>query len=98
MKSGSWDSIHVVEVIESENKSRATYKLTTTVMLNMVVDKPEVGETNWSGTLTRQVPPYSHQCPDVMCGISSYDAFRLGRAFKCCQRDEDPHVQRWTCD
>lgn len=75
MKSGSWDSIHVVEVIESENKSRATYKLTTTVMLNMVVDKPEVGETNWSGTLTRQVPPNSLQCHDAMCGISSYDVF-----------------------
>jgi len=54
VKSGTWDSIHVVEVIESENSSRATYKLTTTVILNMVVDKPEVGEANWSGTLTRQ--------------------------------------------
>jgi hypothetical protein len=55
VKSGCWDSIHVIEAIESENKSRANYKLTTTVLLSMVVDKPDVGETNWSGTLTRQV-------------------------------------------
>lgn len=55
VKSGCWDSIHIVEVTESSNKTSATYKLTTTVMLSMNVDKQEVGETNWSGTLTRQV-------------------------------------------
>jgi len=54
VKSGSWDSIHVVEATESDNKTRATYKLTTTVMLNMNVDKADVGETNWCGTVTRQ--------------------------------------------
>jgi capping protein beta len=54
VKSGCWDSIHVVEAVESDDKSRATYKLTTTVMLSMIVDKADVGETNWSGTLTRQ--------------------------------------------
>lgn len=54
VRSGCWDSIHVVEAVESDDKSRATYKLTTTVMLSMAVDKAEVGETNWSGTLTRQ--------------------------------------------
>jgi hypothetical protein len=53
VKSGSWDSIHIVEV--TDNKTSATYKLTTTVMLAMHVDKQEVGETNWSGSLTRQV-------------------------------------------
>jgi capping protein beta len=60
VKSGSWDSIHIVEVNEASNSKSATYKLTTTVMLNMHVDKQEVGETNWSGTLTRQV---SHCTP-----------------------------------
>lgn len=53
VKEGSWDSIHVVEVIQ-DNPRRATYKLTTTVMLSMSVQKPEVGETNLSGSLTRQ--------------------------------------------
>lgn len=52
VKSGSWDSIHIVEV--TDNKTSATYKLTTTVMLGMNVDKQEVGEATWSGSLTRQ--------------------------------------------
>lgn len=54
VQSGSWDSIHVVEATEAENKASATYKLTTTIILSMNVDKAEVGETLWSGTLTRQ--------------------------------------------
>mmetsp|Transcript_23983 Transcript_23983/g.73990 ORF Transcript_23983/g.73990 Transcript_23983/m.73990 type:complete len:281 (-) Transcript_23983:1-843(-) len=48
---GAWDSIHVVEV--AEGGPRATYKLTTTVMLAMDVHKAEVGDTNLSGSLTR---------------------------------------------
>ena len=49
---GAWDSIHVVEVADAESK-RATYKLTTTVMLSMDVHKDEVGDSNLSGSLTR---------------------------------------------
>ena len=55
MKSGCWDSIHVVEAVEASNKTSATYKLTTTIMLSMSVEKQEVGETLLSGSLTRQV-------------------------------------------
>mmetsp|Transcript_19073 Transcript_19073/g.19811 ORF Transcript_19073/g.19811 Transcript_19073/m.19811 type:complete len:279 (+) Transcript_19073:68-904(+) len=50
---GSWDSIHVIEAIET-SATKATYKLTTTVMLSMSVSKEEVGNTNMSGSLTRQ--------------------------------------------
>ena len=59
VKSGCWDSIHVVEAVESANKTSATYKLTTTIMLSMQVEKIEVGETLLSGSLTRQVSPIS---------------------------------------
>jgi capping protein beta len=55
VKSGSWDSIHVVEAVEANNKTSATYKLTTTIMLSMSVERQEVGETLLSGSLTRQV-------------------------------------------
>ncbi len=55
VKSGCWDSIHVVEAVENNSKSSATYKLTTTIMLSMSVEKQEVGETLLSGSLTRQV-------------------------------------------
>lgn len=55
MKNGCWDSIHIVEATEAENKSRCSYKLTTTIILTMSVDSnQQVGETNWSATLTRQ--------------------------------------------
>lgn len=54
VKSGCWDSIHVVEAVEASNKASATYKLTTTIMLSMSVEKQEVGETLLSGSLTRQ--------------------------------------------
>lgn len=50
---GSWHSIHVVEVQET-SKTQATYKLTTTVMLSMDINRKELGTTNLSGTLTRQ--------------------------------------------
>jgi len=53
VKEGYWNSIHVVEVQE-ESATKASYKLTTTVMLHMVVQKAEVGNTNLAGSLTRQ--------------------------------------------
>lgn len=52
---GSWDSINVVEVTEEGGGSKATYKLTSTVMLHMEVDKEVVGKTSLSGSLNRQV-------------------------------------------
>ena len=55
VKTGCWDSIHVVEALETADRSSATYKLTTTVMLHMGVDRPELGDTLLSGSLTRQV-------------------------------------------
>jgi capping protein (actin filament) muscle Z-line, beta len=54
VKSGSWDSIHIVEVTE-ESPVKATYKLTTTIMLYMVVENEIVGESNLAGSLTRQL-------------------------------------------
>ena len=50
---GTWNSIHVVEVQEL-SKTQALYKLTTTVMLSMDVNRKELGNTNLSGNLTRQ--------------------------------------------
>lgn len=55
VKSGCWDSIHVVEAVENSNQTSATYKLTTTIMLSMAVEKGDVGETLLAGSLTRQV-------------------------------------------
>lgn len=49
----SWDSIHVLEVTESSKS--ANYKLTSTVMLYMLTEKPDTGDVSLSGSLTRQV-------------------------------------------
>lgn len=53
LKKGTWNSINVVEVQES-GKGTAVYKLTTTVMITMVVNAPETGAVDLSGSLTRQ--------------------------------------------
>ena len=55
MKEGCWDSIHIIETLQGESPTKATYKLTTTVMLHMSVEKSEVGKSTLSGSLTRQV-------------------------------------------
>jgi capping protein beta len=53
VSAGGWDSIHVVEVTPKDAEN-ATYKLTSTVILSMGVNKEEVGETNLSGSMTKQ--------------------------------------------
>ena len=64
VQSGSWDSIHVIEAVETvgggsnnnkANSNTTTYKLTTTIMLHIGIDKVELGKTVLSGSLTRQV-------------------------------------------
>jgi hypothetical protein len=57
VKSGTWDSINVVEAIQQGDGkgSATTYKLTTTVLLYMAIGKEELGETVLAGSLTRQV-------------------------------------------
>jgi len=49
---GAWDSIHVVEV--ADHKSKAHYKLTSTVMLNIETETAATGRVSLAGSLTRQ--------------------------------------------
>lgn len=51
--SGSWDSIHVLEVVERGRTSK--YKLTSTVILNLGSSGEALGELDLSGNMTRQV-------------------------------------------
>merc|ERR1711935_95012 len=50
---GCWDSIHVVQV--NESGGRATYELTSTVMLWMQTNKSNSGSMNIGGSMNRQV-------------------------------------------
>jgi hypothetical protein len=84
VKQGCWDSIHVVEV-RNESASKAVYKLTTTIMLSMSVDKSVVGDTNLSGSLTRQVKAiYTSQLLLLFLGTHLV-YLRTGRAIERCQ-------------
>lgn len=57
MSKGSWDSIHVIEVTPSPGAPAGTfrYKLTSTVLLSLLVERPDsVGSLDLSGSLTKQ--------------------------------------------
>ncbi|TDH68099.1 hypothetical protein CCR75_007585 [Bremia lactucae] len=60
VEKGEWNSIHVIEVQESstdvleKGSKKATYRLTTSVLLLMKVNRPELGDLTLDGTLTRQ--------------------------------------------
>lgn len=65
LKSGCWDSVHVIEVSPDPAAGKTTYKLTTTVMLTLQVDRPEtVGLMDLSGSLTRQATQVLAVTPD----------------------------------
>ncbi len=74
---GTWDSIHVIEVLDKAKN--AHYKLTSTVMLFIETETRETGCVTLAGSLTRQVPP-----------LSSFKAFNLSVPFMvvefCCIR------------
>lgn len=63
-KSGSWDSIHVFEV-EQQSSSKALYKLTTSVILDL---KSSQSSLNLAGNLTRQLE--SSQSIDLDSGLN----------------------------
>ncbi|ETI46700.1 hypothetical protein F442_08875 [Phytophthora nicotianae P10297] len=59
VEKGGWNSIHVIEVQEGSDVldkgvKKATYRLTTSVLLSMKVNRPELGDLTLDGTLTRQ--------------------------------------------
>jgi len=63
---GAWDSIHVVEV--NDHKTKAHYKLTSTVMLNIETETAATGRVSLAGSLTRQDEkdyPVSDAAPHV---------------------------------
>lgn len=54
LKKGWWDSIHVFEVNPAEKSKEFVYKLTTTVMISMVMKDKKIGNTDLSGLRTKQ--------------------------------------------
>jgi capping protein beta len=54
LEKGWWDSIHVFEVNEDPKKGFFNYKLTSTVMVSMVIKDSTVGQVDLSGNMTKQ--------------------------------------------
>ncbi|KAK8813213.1 hypothetical protein WA158_002805 [Blastocystis sp. Blastoise] len=55
IKSGSWNSIHVFEILPSKSElGKAHYKLTTTIILEFQVENQEVGNATQCGQLSKQ--------------------------------------------
>jgi capping protein beta len=52
-KQGWWDSIHVFETTQDKD-GYYTYKLTSTVMVSMIVEDDKVGKVDLSGSMTQQ--------------------------------------------
>lgn len=52
-KDGVWDGIHVFEV-ETNGRRSATYRCTSTVILDMGLENEKLGKLDLSGNLTRQ--------------------------------------------
>ncbi|CAD8169090.1 unnamed protein product [Paramecium octaurelia] len=54
IEDGSWSSINVID-IKTDGKSKWTYKITTSVVLEMnIIQNQDVGKFNITGTLTKQ--------------------------------------------
>lgn len=54
LKKGNWDSINVVDVTVNKAKQKVDFRVTSTVMLNFVLDDPKVGELTLAGSYTKQ--------------------------------------------
>jgi len=55
LKKANWDSIHVFEVICNNSKgTEYTYKLTTTVMVSLILQGAKIGTADLSGLRTQQ--------------------------------------------
>lgn len=53
IEDGSWSSINVID-IKTDGKSKWTYKITTSVVLEMnIIENQDVGKFNITGTLTK---------------------------------------------
>ncbi len=53
VKTGGWDSIHVTEA--SRKGGKWTFKLSTSIIINLGVEGVDTGVVNLSGTLSHQV-------------------------------------------
>lgn len=55
VQKGVWDSINVVDVKMNKEQKTVSYKITTSIILDMKIVTPEAGEVTIGGTLSKKV-------------------------------------------
>lgn len=55
VQKGTWDSINVVDVKINKETKNVTYKVTTSIILEIRITTPEAGEVIIGGTLSKKV-------------------------------------------
>jgi hypothetical protein len=55
VQKGTWDSINVVDVKINKEAKNVTYKVTTSIILDIKITTPEAGEVTIGGTLSKKV-------------------------------------------
>lgn len=80
LKKAAWDSIHVFEVIATGKKDEFTYKLTTTVMIALIlVDDKKIGTSDLSGLRTQQ-----HE-KNAVCKSPAEHIKNMGQMLEDCE-------------
>lgn len=85
---GIWDSINVVDVKIDKVQKTVSYKITTSIILEMLIKTPEAGEVTIAGTLSKK--------KEETCALVNNDEFHLGKIGKLIEDIET--TMRMTLD
>jgi len=82
LKKGCWDSIHVFEVIKKKEKENTyTYKLTTTVMISLMLGDLKLGTADLSGLRTQQ----NENTATIKTGNAAEHVKMMGQMLEDCE-------------
>jgi len=74
IENATWDSINVVDVKVDPSNKTANYKITSTVILEIGVKNPIIGDLNLSGSMTKQ-----REEAGVVIDNTRQEEFHLGK-------------------
>ena len=102
LERGWWDSIHVFEVTEDAKKGTFNYKLTSTVMVSMVIKDATVGQVDLSGNMTKQEVS-THQTAGAVLIRVIVVRVKRARSRACQQRLLTLQIwaacwKKWNCE
>lgn len=105
VEKGTWDSINVVDVKIDKAQKSVTYKVTTSIILEMNLKTPDAGEVMIAGTLAKKVNIiiiyiliflFFIKKKEETCGLVNTDEFHLSKIGKLIEDIET--TMRMTLD